>query len=146
MPASTRLIEVVPGHGRRVAGTPADATPITAYQRIAAVLAQRLDAGEFAPTEQIPSSRLARAARRRAPGHADCLSAAAAPRASPAGTGSGRVAIARPRHSSPTTGEVSTVIAELVAAAGAAGTVALDPRFRALAATYVLLLAVLCTT
>lgn len=48
------LIEVVPGQGRRVIG-PAAAEPMTAYERIAAELLGRLDAGEFGPTQPLPS-------------------------------------------------------------------------------------------
>lgn len=49
------LIEVVPGQGRRVAGAPADAEPSTAYERIAAALRERVDAGEFGPADVLPS-------------------------------------------------------------------------------------------
>jgi DNA-binding GntR family transcriptional regulator len=49
------LIEVVPGQGRRVVGKPVDLTPATAYERIAADLLKRLDAGEFGPSDPLPS-------------------------------------------------------------------------------------------
>lgn len=49
------LIEVVPGQGRRVVGEVADVEPATAYERIAAALRQRLDAGEFAAGSPLPS-------------------------------------------------------------------------------------------
>lgn len=48
------LIEVVPGHGRRVAG--AEATPTdTAWGKVATSLRKRLEAGEFAPDMPMPS-------------------------------------------------------------------------------------------
>jgi len=49
------LIEVVPGQGRRVVGNPTSIEPTTAYERIAAVLRRRLEAGEFRPGDPLPS-------------------------------------------------------------------------------------------
>ncbi|CAN5700233.1 hypothetical protein BH24ACT5_BH24ACT5_30810 [soil metagenome] len=49
------MIEVVPGLGRRVVGTETTAEPVTAYERIARVLEQRLDAGEFEADRSLPS-------------------------------------------------------------------------------------------
>jgi DNA-binding GntR family transcriptional regulator len=49
------LIEVVPGQGRRVVGRPVGSVPTTTYERIAADLVKRLDAGEFGPTDALPS-------------------------------------------------------------------------------------------
>lgn len=49
------LIEVVPGQGRRVVGDSASAEPTTAYERIAAELRSRLDAGEFQADTPLPS-------------------------------------------------------------------------------------------
>ncbi|MHA6795931.1 GntR family transcriptional regulator [Pseudonocardia bannensis] len=48
------LVEVIPGQGRRVVGA-ASPGPTTAYERIAAELLQRIDAGEFGPDEPLPS-------------------------------------------------------------------------------------------
>ncbi|RTL61779.1 MAG: GntR family transcriptional regulator [Pseudonocardiaceae bacterium] len=48
------MIEVVPGKGRRVAGGPPP-VPATAYERIAAVLLQRIGDGEFGAAGQLPS-------------------------------------------------------------------------------------------
>jgi DNA-binding GntR family transcriptional regulator len=49
--AGEGLIETQPGQGRRVSGTPASPpAPVTAYERIAKDLANRLKAGEFAPS------------------------------------------------------------------------------------------------
>ncbi|GAA4885267.1 GntR family transcriptional regulator [Pseudonocardia benzenivorans] len=48
------LVEVVPGQGRRVVGA-ASPSPTTVYERIAAELLQRIDAGEFGPDEPLPS-------------------------------------------------------------------------------------------
>lgn len=54
--AEEGLIEVVPGQGRRVAGSPpADHEPATAYERIATALRTRIDAGEFGATDPLPS-------------------------------------------------------------------------------------------
>jgi DNA-binding GntR family transcriptional regulator len=54
--AGEGLIETQPGQGRRVSGTPtARPAPTTAYERIAADLADRLKAGEFAPSAPLPS-------------------------------------------------------------------------------------------
>jgi len=49
------LVEVVPGQGRRVVGQAEDGEPITAYERIARALQQRLDAGEFGSDKPLPS-------------------------------------------------------------------------------------------
>jgi DNA-binding GntR family transcriptional regulator len=49
------LVEVVPGQGRRVVGEGTPAEPVTAYERIADALRQRLDAGEFAAGTPLPS-------------------------------------------------------------------------------------------
>ena len=49
------LIEVVPGQGRRVVGEQLAGSPNTAYERIAADLARRVRAGEFAPNDPMPS-------------------------------------------------------------------------------------------
>lgn len=49
------LIEVVPGQGRRVVGDAASVKPTTAYERIALALRQRLEAGEFADGNPLPS-------------------------------------------------------------------------------------------
>jgi DNA-binding GntR family transcriptional regulator len=51
------LIEVVPGQGRRVVGKshPDGAVPLTAYERIAADLRDRMHAGEFSPDTPLPS-------------------------------------------------------------------------------------------
>lgn len=51
------LIEVVPGQGRRVIGEPHPdgAGPLTAYERIAADLRDRMHAGEFSPDVSLPS-------------------------------------------------------------------------------------------
>ncbi len=49
------LIEVVPGQGRRVVGDRAGTAPTTAYERIAAELRRRLDAGEFTSSSPLPS-------------------------------------------------------------------------------------------
>ena len=48
------LIEVIPGRGRRVVGEPA-VPGRTAWQRVAAALRRRLEAGEFAVTSALPS-------------------------------------------------------------------------------------------
>jgi DNA-binding GntR family transcriptional regulator len=54
--AEEGLIEVVPGQGRRVAGSPpADQEPVTAYERIATALRTRIDAGEFRAADPLPS-------------------------------------------------------------------------------------------
>lgn len=54
--AEEGLIEVVPGQGRRVAGSPsADQEPVTAYERIATALRTRIDAGEFGAADPLPS-------------------------------------------------------------------------------------------
>lgn len=54
--AQDELIEVVPGIGRRVAGGKAVAArPSTAYERIAADLADRVRRGEFPPKGLLPS-------------------------------------------------------------------------------------------
>ncbi|MHA6784711.1 GntR family transcriptional regulator [Pseudonocardia saturnea] len=53
--ADEGLIEVVPGQGRRVVGQAAIAEPVTAYERIARELLQRLDDGEFGADEPLPS-------------------------------------------------------------------------------------------
>jgi DNA-binding GntR family transcriptional regulator len=54
--AAEGLIEVVPGQGRRVTGaSPAQRPPSTEYERIAAALRERLEAGEFRPDERLPS-------------------------------------------------------------------------------------------
>jgi DNA-binding GntR family transcriptional regulator len=49
------LIEVVPGQGRRVVGRSDGRTPVTAWERIAEALRQRLAAGEFAAGTPMPS-------------------------------------------------------------------------------------------
>lgn len=51
------LIEVVPGQGRRVVGEalPDGPDPVTAYERIAADLRRRIDAGDFRPGVPLPS-------------------------------------------------------------------------------------------
>jgi DNA-binding GntR family transcriptional regulator len=50
------LIEVVPGQGRRVTGvSPGQEPAATAYERIAAAIRDRMDAGEFRPNDQLPS-------------------------------------------------------------------------------------------
>jgi DNA-binding GntR family transcriptional regulator len=49
------LIEVVPGQGRRVVGDVTSAQPTTAYERIAAELMRRLEAGEFPAGAPLPS-------------------------------------------------------------------------------------------
>lgn len=50
------LIEPVPGQGRRVVGAQDEATsPTTAYERIAAELRRKLEAGEFAAGSPLPS-------------------------------------------------------------------------------------------
>lgn len=48
------LIEVVPGHGRRVVGATATLTD-TAWGTVATSLRERLDAGEFVPDIPMPS-------------------------------------------------------------------------------------------
>jgi DNA-binding GntR family transcriptional regulator len=49
-------IEVVPGQGRRVTGASAAERPaLTAYERIAAALRDRVEAGEFRPEDSLPS-------------------------------------------------------------------------------------------
>jgi DNA-binding GntR family transcriptional regulator len=48
------LIEVVPGQGRRVVGA-TEQLGDTAWARVATVLRERLDAGEFAEGEPLPS-------------------------------------------------------------------------------------------
>ena len=54
--AGEGLIETQPGQGRRVNGTPTtQLAPTTAYERIAADLADRLKAGEFARSVPLPS-------------------------------------------------------------------------------------------
>ncbi|MFC4945653.1 GntR family transcriptional regulator [Pseudonocardia sp. GCM10023141] len=52
--AEEGLIEVVPGHGRRVVGA-VETSPTTAWQRIAAALKARLETGDFGPDEPLPS-------------------------------------------------------------------------------------------
>lgn len=49
------LIEVVPGQGRRVVGSSDGRAPVTAWERIAAALRRRLDAGEFTVGTPMPS-------------------------------------------------------------------------------------------
>lgn len=49
------LIELIPGQGRRVVSDDTSVEPTTAYERIAAALQRRLDAGEFRPGEPLPS-------------------------------------------------------------------------------------------
>lgn len=50
------LIEVVPGQGRRVVGgLPEARSPGTAWERIADDLRQRIDGGEFGPSDPLPS-------------------------------------------------------------------------------------------
>jgi len=53
--ADDGLIELVPGQGRRVVGDRTSAEPTTAYERIAAALRHRLEAGEFRPGDPLPS-------------------------------------------------------------------------------------------
>lgn len=54
--AEEGLIEVVPGQGRRVAGSPPpDQEPVTAYERIATALRSRIEAGEFGASDPLPS-------------------------------------------------------------------------------------------
>jgi DNA-binding GntR family transcriptional regulator len=49
------LVEVVPGQGRRVVGTPVNVEPASAYERIAAELSARVAAGEFGTNDPLPS-------------------------------------------------------------------------------------------
>jgi DNA-binding GntR family transcriptional regulator len=49
------LIESVPGQGRRVVGAPEQRRPTTAYERIAADLRRRIEAGEFSSDVPPPS-------------------------------------------------------------------------------------------
>jgi DNA-binding GntR family transcriptional regulator len=49
------LIEPVPGQGRRVVGTPESRLPTTAYERIAADIRRRIDAGDFPADAPLPS-------------------------------------------------------------------------------------------
>lgn len=49
------LIEVVPGQGRRVVGQAGLGVPTTAWERVAAVLRQRLASGEVSPSTPLPS-------------------------------------------------------------------------------------------
>ena len=53
--ADDGLIELVPGQGRRVVGDRTTVEPTTAYERIAAALRRRLEAGEFRPGDTLPS-------------------------------------------------------------------------------------------
>lgn len=53
--AEEGLIEVVPGQGRRVVGRSGVHEPSTAWERIARVLQQQLESGEFSPTSPMPS-------------------------------------------------------------------------------------------
>ena len=50
-----RLVEVVPGVGRRVVGSADDYEPSTAYERIAADLGERVRSGQIGPGAQLPS-------------------------------------------------------------------------------------------
>lgn len=52
--ADEGLIEVVAGQGRRVAGA-VSPPPATAYERVAAGLLRRIEAGEFGPNDVLPS-------------------------------------------------------------------------------------------
>lgn len=49
------IIEVVPGRGRRVAGSAAGVVPSTAWGRVAEALRARLDSGEFTVEQPLPS-------------------------------------------------------------------------------------------
>lgn len=49
------LVEVVPGQGRKVVGDAQQASPRTAWQRVAVALRDRLEAGEFRPAGPLPS-------------------------------------------------------------------------------------------
>lgn len=49
------LVEVVPGQGRRVVGDAWQASPRTAWQRIARTLRDRLEAGEYGVSRPLPS-------------------------------------------------------------------------------------------
>lgn len=53
--AEAGLVEVLPGHGRRVAGEAEAASATTAYERLAAALSERVTAGEFHPETPLPS-------------------------------------------------------------------------------------------
>jgi DNA-binding GntR family transcriptional regulator len=49
------LVEIVPGIGRRIAGDADRTEPTTAYERVAADLAERVRTGEFGPRVLLPS-------------------------------------------------------------------------------------------
>lgn len=49
------LVEVLPGHGRRVTGRTSATAATTAYERLAAAVRERIDTGEFAPETALPS-------------------------------------------------------------------------------------------
>lgn len=49
------LLEVLPGQGRRVVGAGAGPSSVTAYGRIAAELLRRIESGEFATSDALPS-------------------------------------------------------------------------------------------
>jgi DNA-binding GntR family transcriptional regulator len=49
------LLEIVRGQGRRVVSDAGTHAPATAYERIAADLRQRIGAGEFGPSDPLPS-------------------------------------------------------------------------------------------
>jgi DNA-binding GntR family transcriptional regulator len=49
------LLEVVRGQGRRVVSEAGSHAPATAYERIAADLLARISAGEFGPSDPLPS-------------------------------------------------------------------------------------------